>query len=64
MLPAETQQTLLTTAAGNPLYAEEYVRMLIDRGYLHREGAGWQLTADGRPAGARIGAGTDRRPAG
>ena len=47
VLPAETQQTLLTTAAGNPLYAEEYVRMLIDRGYLHREGAGWQLTAEG-----------------
>ena len=47
VLPAETQRTLLTTAAGNPLYAEEYVRMLIDRGYLHREGAGWQLTAAG-----------------
>ena len=47
VLPAETQQTLLTTAAGNPLYAEEYVRMLIDRGYLHRAGAGWQITVDG-----------------
>ena len=47
VLPAETQQTLLTTAAGNPLYAEEYVRMLIDRGYLQREGAGWRLTATG-----------------
>jgi len=34
LLPAETQAMLLSTAAGNPLYAEEYVRMLIDRGHL------------------------------
>ena len=28
LLEAETQATLLTQAAGNPLYAEEYVRLL------------------------------------
>ncbi len=47
VLPAETQQTLLEQAGGNPLYAEEFVRLLADRGRL----------GDGR-GGARIGAGT------
>ena len=31
-LPAETQATLLERAGGNPLYAEEFVRMLAERG--------------------------------
>ena len=31
LLEAETQATLLTQAAGNPLYAEEYVRLLAAR---------------------------------
>ena len=32
MLPAETQVELLARAGGNPLYAEEFARMLRDRG--------------------------------
>ena len=32
VLPAETQTALVQRAGGNPLYAEEYVRMLADRG--------------------------------
>ncbi len=32
VLPAEVQSALLARAGGNPLYAEEYVRMLQDRG--------------------------------
>jgi class 3 adenylate cyclase len=32
VLPAETQTALLTRAGGNPLYAEQYVRMLAERG--------------------------------
>ena len=32
VLPAETQQLLLERAGGNPLYAEEFVRMLHDSG--------------------------------
>ena len=32
VLPDETQQTLLERAGGNPLYAEEFVRLLGDRG--------------------------------
>jgi class 3 adenylate cyclase/tetratricopeptide (TPR) repeat protein len=34
VLPAETQQALLERAGGNPLYAEEFVRLLSDRGAL------------------------------
>ena len=34
MLPAETQQVLLEQAGGNPLYAEEFVRLLGDHGRL------------------------------
>ncbi len=35
VLPVETQRTLLERAGGVPLYAEEFVRMLNDRGMLH-----------------------------
>ena len=34
VLPAETQQALLERAGGNPLYAEEFARLLSDRGDL------------------------------
>ncbi len=32
VMAAETQQALLTRAGGNPLYAEQYMRMLAERG--------------------------------
>ena len=35
VLPAETQQELLERAGGNPLYAEEFVRLLADRDVPH-----------------------------
>jgi predicted ATPase/class 3 adenylate cyclase len=38
VLPAETQAILLERSGGNPLYAEEFVRMLTDRGILTRRG--------------------------
>jgi predicted ATPase/class 3 adenylate cyclase len=34
VLPPETQEQLLARAGGNPLYAEEFVRLLTDRGQL------------------------------
>jgi class 3 adenylate cyclase/tetratricopeptide (TPR) repeat protein len=37
VLPAETQRALLERAGGNPLYAEEFVRLLADRGELADE---------------------------
>ena len=43
VLPAEMQQTLLRRADGNPLFAEEYIRMLKDRGLLRRDGETWRL---------------------
>jgi predicted ATPase/class 3 adenylate cyclase len=38
VLPAETQTTILERAGGNPLYAEEFVRMLRDRDLLDERG--------------------------
>jgi class 3 adenylate cyclase len=50
LLPAELQTILLARAGGNPLYAEEYVRMLADRGFLHKVGGTWRLErADALP---------------
>jgi class 3 adenylate cyclase/tetratricopeptide (TPR) repeat protein len=43
LLPAELQTQVLARAEGNPLYAEQYVRMLQDRGFLVRGAGGWQL---------------------
>jgi class 3 adenylate cyclase/tetratricopeptide (TPR) repeat protein len=47
VLPAEVQSRVLERAEGNPLYAEEYVRMLQDRGLLVRSARGWQLAGLG-----------------
>ncbi|MGZ4419641.1 MAG: adenylate/guanylate cyclase domain-containing protein, partial [Gaiellaceae bacterium] len=38
VLPAETQALLLEQAGGNPLYAEEFVRMLTDQGLITEGG--------------------------
>ena len=43
VLPKDAERDLLTRAEGNPLYAQEYVRMLVDRGYLRRGADGWHL---------------------
>jgi class 3 adenylate cyclase/tetratricopeptide (TPR) repeat protein len=40
VLPAETQRALLERAGGNPLYAEEFVRLLADHG---RPGGGTEV---------------------
>ena len=38
VLPAETQQLIVERAGGNPLYAEEFARMLRDRDLLDEHG--------------------------
>ena len=48
LLPADTQQALLDRAEGNPLYAQEFVRMLQDQGLLVFDRGGWRLV--GQPA--------------
>jgi predicted ATPase len=46
LLPVEVQRALLERAEGNPLYAQEYVRMLQDRELLVRADGGWALSGD------------------
>jgi class 3 adenylate cyclase/tetratricopeptide (TPR) repeat protein len=43
VLPVELQQPILDRAGGNPLYAEEFVRLLKDKDLLIEKGAGWGL---------------------
>jgi class 3 adenylate cyclase/tetratricopeptide (TPR) repeat protein len=45
VLPPGTQQALLERAGGNPLYAEEFARMLRDRAIPGRPGPGGGITA-------------------
>lgn len=40
LLPAEMQTTLAERAGGNPLYAEQFARLIADRGLLTSGGAG------------------------
>jgi class 3 adenylate cyclase len=48
-LPAAITVPLVTHAGGNPLYAEEYARMLVERGFLVREKGGWRLADEDLP---------------
>ena len=43
VIPAELQRPILDRAEGNPLYAEEYVRLLKDRDLLIRGAQSWEL---------------------
>jgi class 3 adenylate cyclase/tetratricopeptide (TPR) repeat protein len=42
-LPEGLAKRLLTRAGGNPLYTEEFARMLLERGFLVRENGSWRL---------------------
>jgi DNA-binding SARP family transcriptional activator/class 3 adenylate cyclase len=46
VLPAKTQAVLLERSGGNPLYAEEFVRMLTDRGIFVRRDGAIEIAAD------------------
>ncbi len=46
VIPAELQQPVLDRAGGNPLYAEEFVRLLKDRELLVRRGPSWEVRED------------------
>ena len=43
-LPERTSAALLSTAEGNPLYAEEFVRMLVNRELLVQKDGEWVLS--------------------
>jgi predicted ATPase len=45
-LPADVQQAISRRAGGNPLYAEEFVRLLKNQGILRRAGAEWSIDTD------------------
>jgi tetratricopeptide (TPR) repeat protein len=45
VIPAELQQPILERAGGNPLYAEEFVRLVKDKYLLVRRGSSWELRA-------------------
>jgi class 3 adenylate cyclase/tetratricopeptide (TPR) repeat protein len=44
LLPERTSAALLTAAEGNPLYAEEFVRMLVNRHILVQRDGEWVLS--------------------
>ena len=46
VLPAEVHSALMERAGGNPLYAEEFIRMLSDQGILQRKGRVLTLNPD------------------
>jgi class 3 adenylate cyclase/tetratricopeptide (TPR) repeat protein len=46
VLPAEVQQAILDHSGGNPLYAEQFVRLLQDQEILTRTDAQWRLEPD------------------
>lgn len=45
-LPDEVQHSVVERSGGNPLYAEEFVRLLKDRDLLVAQGPQWQLVED------------------
>jgi class 3 adenylate cyclase/tetratricopeptide (TPR) repeat protein len=42
-VPDAVEREVLAHAEGNPLYAGEYARMLVDRGFLRHEDGVWQI---------------------
>jgi predicted ATPase len=54
-VPTELAQPIIQRAEGNPLYAEEFVRLLRDRDLLVRTEDGWQLSTDAEvPRSGRV----------
>ena len=45
-LPADVQAALLSRAAGNPLFAEQFTSLLLERNVLRRRGRGYTLADD------------------
>ncbi len=45
-LPDNLQKLILDRSAGNPYFIEEFVRMLIEQGYLQRYGGKWHINPD------------------
>jgi class 3 adenylate cyclase/tetratricopeptide (TPR) repeat protein len=48
-LPRDLSRRVVEAAAGNPLYVEQYVSMLVDAGDLRLEDGRWTFAGKGRP---------------
>jgi class 3 adenylate cyclase/tetratricopeptide (TPR) repeat protein len=48
-IPPDLARTVIGHAEGNPLYTEEFIRMLVERSLLQRDRDGWQLRASEFP---------------
>ncbi len=46
VIPIELQTPILERSGGNPLYAEEFIRLLKDKDLLLRKGSVWELDGD------------------
>jgi class 3 adenylate cyclase/tetratricopeptide (TPR) repeat protein len=46
VLPAELQQAIRDRAGGNPLFTQEFVALLRDRGLIVSKGSSWELRED------------------
>jgi class 3 adenylate cyclase/tetratricopeptide (TPR) repeat protein len=44
-LPAEVRRLIAERSDGNPLFAEEFIGLLVERGLLRREGSAWRFEA-------------------
>ena len=51
-MPAEVAERIVAAAAGNPLFIEEMLRMLVDSGVIARRDGGWVLAGDMSALGA------------
>jgi predicted ATPase/class 3 adenylate cyclase len=45
VLPAELCANIMRQSEGNPYFIEEYVRMLIEQGYLQQGNEGWEVNS-------------------
>jgi class 3 adenylate cyclase/tetratricopeptide (TPR) repeat protein len=43
VLPTEIQSTILSRSGGNPLFTEQFVRLLRDRQIIVKQGASWKI---------------------
>ncbi|MGH2795732.1 MAG: ATP-binding protein [Actinomycetota bacterium] len=51
-MPEELATTIVHAAAGNPLFIEEMLRMLVDHGVVERKDGRWVVTGDLQAVGA------------
>ena len=51
-MPEEIATTIVSAAGGNPLFIEEMLRMMVDKGAIERRNGGWAVSGDLEAVGA------------